>query len=164
MDIVMKRLLVIILSTCIALTGASAAQTFEDYRTRKANLIALAGIFGDLHHVRRMCEPAREADIWRNRMKSLITLEDPDDNGRAELVKTFNEKFRSARGRYRVCDRNARDFAAARAQEGDRLVNALIEPLHAAIERDATRDASIDGANATPPDRNQQLAPNPQIQ
>ena len=68
----MKRLLIFLFA--IVFAGPAIAQTAEDYRRRQADLNALSVVFGELHHIRRHCEPRREADLWRNRMKRMVEL------------------------------------------------------------------------------------------
>ena len=113
----------------MALTGTGFAQTAADYRKRNADLIELATIFGELHHIRRMCEPRYEADVWRERMKMLIELEQPQFDAREAMVKGFNRGFRGAGSRFRRCSRNARDFAAGRALQGEEITDRLTRNL-----------------------------------
>ncbi len=110
-------------------SGASAQQTVADYQQRQADLVALSVIFGELHHIRRSCEPRYEADIWRERMKELVELEEPQPTARNEMVAAFNKAYRRAQNRFSFCDRQARDYAAARANTGERIVERLAEPL-----------------------------------
>lgn len=118
------------LSAAIQPAAAQGAQAeTEDYRARIERLVALARIFGEMHHIRRMCEPARESDIWRERMKSLVALEEPSFDVRDKMVAAFNEGYRAATNRFDACTRDAEDIAAARAAEGEQIVAALSAPL-----------------------------------
>lgn len=135
----MKRRFFIALSLACALAGAAAAQQGrEEYQQRHADLVALSGIFGDLHAIRRICEPRFEADIWRERMKKLIALEEPQPAAREEMVASFNKAYARAQRRFSYCDRRARDYAAARAAQGDVAVERLMAPLYEAAEEDET--------------------------
>lgn len=120
---------------CLALVAATPAlaQDADEYRLRQQNLTKLSGIFGELHHVRRMCEPRREADIWRNRMKKLVELEEPSATHHVKMVDAFNNGYKTAMRRYDYCDRDAEDFAAARAAEGDVIITQLMAPLYSAM-------------------------------
>jgi len=108
----------------------SFAQDAGDYRVRQQNLTKLSGIFGELHHIRRMCEPRREADSWRNRMKKLVELEEPSATHHVKMVDAFNNSYKTAQRRYDYCDRDAEDYAAARAAQGDAIVGQLMAPLY----------------------------------
>ncbi len=110
----------------------------EDYRARQENLIELSKILGELHHVRRMCSPRREADVWRERMKRLVSLEEPADSQKAQMVAAFNDGYRSAQNAFRTCDRGAEDFAAARAEQGEARIHSLTAPLYEALREDET--------------------------
>ncbi len=128
-----------ILAACAVVLSAltpALAQEPEDYRARQENLAKLATIFGEMHHIRRMCEPRREADAWRNRMKKLVELEDPAASQRDVLVRAFNDGYSRAQKRYDICSRSAEDYAASRASEGERIVKALTDPLYESVEGD----------------------------
>lgn len=119
----------------LVLTGEAVAQSAEDYRRRQADLASISQIFGELHHIRRHCDPRREADLWRERMKRMIELEEPTESQQQELVRAFNRGFQGAQARYPSCDRRARDYAAARAMEGDGVLRRLAEPLYEQEQR-----------------------------
>jgi len=118
------------------MANAAAQQTAEDYRQRQADLMALSAIFGEMHHIRRNCEPRFEADAWRERMKKLVELEEPQDLARNDMVASFNKAYSRAQSRFPLCDRRARDYAAARAAQGEQLVARLTEPLREAMEEE----------------------------
>lgn len=131
----MKVLLVTIVALA-AIVSSAAAQTYEDYQRRHADLIALSAIFGELHYIRRTCEPRYEADAWRERMKKLIDLEQPQDSEREEMVSNFNAGYRRVLDRFPVCNARARDYAAARAAQGDEIVDRLLAPLYQTLSDD----------------------------
>lgn len=115
-------------AVCLQL-GAAAAQTLETYQQRQQDLAGLSEIFGELHHIRRTCEPRYEGDVWRERMKKLIELEEPQQAEREAMVQGFNNGYRGAQQRFPDCDRRARDYAAGRAAEGDAIVARLTATL-----------------------------------
>ena len=111
---------------------ATAQLGAADYAKRQRDLVALAGVFGELHHIRRLCEPRRESEVWRERMKSLVNLESPTAKVRQNMVSAFNDGFRRAESQFRECRRSAEDYAAARAVDGEAIVLRLMAPLVAA--------------------------------
>ncbi|MEO1137653.1 MAG: TIGR02301 family protein [Pseudomonadota bacterium] len=113
----------------VLLSAPAAAQDFESYQQRQEDLSELAELFGELHHIRRNCEPRFEGDIWRERMKTLLELEEPQASESEAMVQRFNRGYRNAQRRYPVCDRRARDYAASRAAQGDRIVARLTQSL-----------------------------------
>ncbi len=129
---------ILILATPVS-TQEVAAQESE-WRDRQTALSGLAQIYGELHHIRRMCEPRDEADVWRDSMKKLIELEEPSFDVREAMVKAFNAGYSAAQNRYSYCDRQAEDFAAARAAQGDAYIRSLTAPLY-----EAMRDDDADG-------------------
>lgn len=116
-----------------SLSQAASAQTFDDYQVRQSDLAALSSIFGELHHIRRTCEPRLEADVWRDRMKKLVELEEPQAAGREQMVAAFNKGYRAAQQYFPSCTRRARDHAAARAVRGEAIIDRLTEPLYEAM-------------------------------
>ena len=126
-----------------ALTATTHAQTFEDYQQHQSDLVALAAVFGELHHIRRNCDPRREADTWRERMKQLVELEEPQPAAREEMVAAFNKGYRNAQQRYRTCNRNARDQGARRAALGEAIVERLASELVAAQEEAELNDGPL---------------------
>ena len=92
-----------------------------DYGRRQGDLKALSAVFGELHHLRRMCEPSRETDLWRERMKQMVSLEQPTAGLRREMVAAFNGGYTAAQQRFDRCSRAARDYAAMRARDGRAL-------------------------------------------
>lgn len=124
-------------TTVGAATGAAAQpQSADAYQQRQSDLIELASVFGEMHHIRRSCAPRIEGDVWRERMKRLVDLEQPGAEAREQMVQRFNEGYRNAGDHFPVCDRRARDHAAGRAIFARRIVDRLSAPL-----RQATRDA-----------------------
>ncbi len=127
------RIAIAVLSLAAAASTAGA-QDLDTYHQRQKDLTALSGLFGELHHIRRTCEPRFEGDVWRDRMKKLIELEEPQESEREAMVQEFNKGYRSASARFSGCDRRARDYAAGRAAQGDALIARLTETLHEAEE------------------------------
>ena len=133
------------------LANAQNDPSFEDYQVRQSYLVALSALFGELHHIRRQCNPRGEGDVWRERMKTLVDLEEPQPAARDEMVAAFNKGYRAAQQRFRSCSRNARDHAAARAAQGEMIVARLVEPLEEAMEEGPVFDETA-FQNETPGD------------
>ena len=114
--------------------GASVmAQDDGDYRARLNDLVSVSAIFGEMHHIRRQCDPRGDGDVWRDRMKKLIEFEGPQGPARERMVTAFNDGYRAAQRRFDYCDRGARDYAAQRAADGDAIVARLMAPLYTAL-------------------------------
>ena len=150
----MKKTAVILVPLYVFLEAAAAlyvflvapsalAQTAEEYKRRQGDLTELAAIFGDLHNIRRHCEPQLEADAWRNRMKRIIELEQPKDAQRQEMIAAFNKAYQKSRKRFPQCNRRAKDFAAQRAASAQPIIERLTAPLYANLDNKA--DAGEDG-------------------
>lgn len=127
-------------AAAFAALSPAAAQDDED--ARRGPLTNLSAIFGELHHIRRDCDPEREGDFWRNQMKRLIDLEQPSFEARDAMVSAFNQGYITAQARFPYCDNDAEDYAAARAAIGEALVANLAAPLYA--EMRGEEDDSVD--------------------
>ncbi len=141
-----KRILPIALAALISVSSVATlthAQTLDDYQQHQSDLVALSAVFGELHHIRRQCDPRREGDIWRERMKQLVELEGPQPAAREEMVAAFNKGYRNAQQRFRTCSRNARDQAATRAALGEAIVERLVDELTAAQEDEALNNGPL---------------------
>jgi uncharacterized protein (TIGR02301 family) len=124
-------------------TIALIAPAFALSSARDGALISLSRIFGEMHHIRRMCEPDREADAWRNRMKRLIDLEQPSFELRESMVGAFNDGYLSAQTRHPFCDGAAEDYAAARAAAGEAIVSNLTATIYAEQRRSEEDDIEV---------------------
>lgn len=127
----MARSFFIAALVAIGLAGTVSAQSYQEYQNRRADLRALSEIFGELHHLRRLCAARTEANIWRERMKDLMQLEEPPAEDKQAMARNFNDGYRSAQARHSACDRRTRDYAAARAADGERIIARLSAPLEA---------------------------------
>lgn len=119
-----------VLVLTLMLSAPLAAQQTGDYRRRAEDLRDLAKIFGELHQIRRSCEPGSESEVWRNRMRKLIDLEMPTADLREDMIRSFNVGFRRGEEHYEYCDRDARRRAANLAEDGNEIATRLLEPLY----------------------------------
>ncbi len=108
---------------------SSIALQYDQYVERQQNLVALAGVFGELHHIRRTCEPRLEANIWRRRMQTLVELEEPSNQVHVDMVNAFNKGFQTARTRFPQCSQSAQEIGKDRAFRGKEIVKRLTTPL-----------------------------------
>ncbi len=142
----MKRVILAIFAATAVAHGSRAQEI--DYAQRSRDLLTLSRVFGELHHIRRMCEAWGEEEVWRNRMRKLVELESPQTDLRDQMVAAFNEGFRGAEQRFPYCDREARDYAAASAAEGDAVTARLTAPLYDSLadsgETPAWRSGDVD--------------------
>ena len=125
----------IVLALLFALAATPAPAQRIDYVQRAQDLESLSRVFGELHHIRRLCEPRREAEVWRNRMRKLVELEQPQPALRDRMVAAFNAGFRDVEARFEFCDEDARDYAAASAAQADAIVMRLTQPLYESLSQ-----------------------------
>ena len=75
---------------------ANAPPPYEPQLTR------LAEILGALHHLRTVCR-APDANVWRDRLASLIEADSAPPDRRDRLAGAFNASFRTWARSYRTC-------------------------------------------------------------
>ncbi len=123
----MRRLVFLVVGVFLIVMPARAQ--YDDYLVRKQHLIDLSGIFGELHHIRRLCEPESEANVWRQRMQTLIELEAPDNATHLKMVESFNLAFRRGKDVSVSCTKQAQRRAKDLAWRGAAIVDSLTLPL-----------------------------------
>ena len=107
--------LILVLASSFLVVSPAAASRSDD-------LVLLSTVFGELHFVRRLCEPVREQDYWRERMKQLVALEKPTARERRRLVEGFNKGYNNAQGQFSACTAQAELFSINRAERGEAIV------------------------------------------
>ena len=122
----------IILAFVMLCLAAPASAQFRSPEDRNDALVSLARIFGEMHHIRRLCGRGDEDDIWRERMKRVIELEAPSFEQRERMVLAFNDGYVSAQGRFPDCTSEAESYAASRAATGEALVSNIAASARAA--------------------------------
>ena len=155
-----KAPIIAALAVLAAAPTATAQQSLAQYQQRKTDLVALSGLFGELHQIRRLCEPRLEGDAWRERMKKLIELEEPQPQLRDDMVASFNKGYRAAGQHFQSCSRRARDHAAARAVQGETIIARLTAPLYDTLEQQKQEDAQTPSLSLRDPGL---LRPNPEL-
>ena len=114
------RIFLALVMLCLA---APAGAQFRSPEDRNDALVSLSRIFGEMHHIRRLCGRGDEEDIWRERMKRVIDLEAPSFEQRERMVVAFNDGYVSAQGRFPGGTSAAESSAAGRAATGEALVS-----------------------------------------
>lgn len=90
----------------------------------QGQLLELAGILGQLHHLRGDCVSG-ERQLWRDNMMELVRLENPPVTRKDEMVEGFNSAYARARTRYPACNKQAARMAIELAEDGELLSRAI---------------------------------------
>lgn len=123
-----------VLALILLFVAAPAGAQFRSAEDRNDALVSLARIFGEMHHIRRLCGRGDEDDIWRERMKRVIELEAPSFEQRERMVVAFNDGYVNAQGRFSDCSDEAEYYAAGRAATGEALVSNIAASARAASQ------------------------------
>jgi uncharacterized protein (TIGR02301 family) len=122
------RFAALLLVPFLLLTGAPPTSAQETLAPYQRQLISLSQILGTVHHIRSLCRRGEET-VWRDAMMDLIRLEDPSQETRERMVRSFNEAYHEARARYPSCSSAAEAEARRLAGEGERLVATMAAQL-----------------------------------
>ncbi len=83
-------------------------------------MLRLSEILGSLHYLRELCN-AKEGQVWREQMESLLEKEEPTQARREHLISRFNHGFRGFQEIYRECTPAAAEAANRYLRQGARL-------------------------------------------
>lgn len=83
-------------------------------------MLRLSEILGSLHYLRELCN-AKEGQVWREQMESLLEKEEPTQTRREHLIARFNHGFRGFQEIYRECTPAAAEAANRYLRQGARL-------------------------------------------
>lgn len=114
---------------CLGVAPAAAQtprQSTPDDRPYDAQLLRLSEILGAMHYLRELCG-AREGQLWRDQMQSIIKVEGTTAIRRAKLVKSFNKGYRGFRRTYRDCNDSARVAVNRFLEEGAEISDAMVK-------------------------------------
>ncbi|TWG67638.1 MULTISPECIES: TIGR02301 family protein [unclassified Aminobacter] len=107
-------------ATALLLAAAIAAQPVRAADSPFENqLLRLAEILGALHYLRNLC--GEESVEWRDRMNTLLEVENPDESRRARFVASFNKGYRSYQQSYATCTTSAVEAINRYMREGEAL-------------------------------------------
>ena len=128
------KIVLALLAFAIAATPALAqddtrTDASDIYRGRQDHLVLLAETLGELHHLRQLCHRNSRPDLWRERMKELVTLEEPVAVTRQKMIEGFNRRFKKAETDWPNCSLDASERTRSLAGEGRAIANLLADPF-----------------------------------
>lgn len=124
-------LLVLVLGPAI-MSPAKAQATADEmagFEARQQLLIDLAGTLGALHELRKLCYYYDRPNLFRDRMKELIALEEPAPATQDKMINAFNSERRKIENRFDFCDAEAEFELQRLAKAGQEQVAALSKPF-----------------------------------
>ena len=124
----------IALLAAASLCGPAAAQprvpeAAEAFAQRQADLVALAGMLGELHRLRQVCYVEEGPDLFRQRMMSIVPLEMPMGATRLDMISAFNAGYRAASSQHAICGREARAAYSRTAERALVVTERLYAPF-----------------------------------
>ena len=113
--------------TPAAQAGEAELFTFAE---RQTQLVEMARLLGTLHHYHKICRPRHYSpELFRDRMKELITFEDPQNSTRGQMIAAFNQGVERGEARARYCEYEAEMELRRLGTEGLMLSERLARPL-----------------------------------
>ncbi|MGV6800857.1 MAG: TIGR02301 family protein [bacterium] len=108
---------------------AFAQEAMENWAKRDNDLIELSRVIGQMHHLHRICHPYDYADLYKDRIKQLITLEVPQEKIKKQMIDAYNEGYNRMKTDYYDCDYRAAEEVSRLSQQGEQLANRLAAPF-----------------------------------
>jgi len=90
----------------------------------ESQLLRLAEVLGSVHYLRNLC--GETGNVWRERMETLLTTENPDPERRARLIASFNRGYRSYQSTYLSCTASATLAISRYMEEGEKLSRDIV--------------------------------------
>lgn len=117
--------------TLFCLVGLQPSAQAQDVNqaTRSRDLTELSRVIGAMHHFHMLCHPYDYPQLYRDRMKELVTLEEPQPSARTAMIEAFNGGFNTAQVTYEFCGYEAETEMRRLADEGGRLTARLAAPF-----------------------------------
>ena len=110
---------------CAAGQPVRRAQAADD-RPYDAKLLQLTEILGRLHWLRGICG-AKEGQLWRDQMKTLLRSEGTSAKRRVKLVKSFNRGYRIFRRTHKTCTNLAVEAMERFMKQGAEIADKLVK-------------------------------------
>ena len=98
-------------------------------RFGEAELLQLSSVLGGVHYLRSKCS-RREKQVWRDRMQTLLKIEQPSIMLEDKMVEEFNAAYKRQERKHSRCNRDAKDEAKRLALEGQALINRMSQALN----------------------------------
>ena len=132
----MKTLAVIAVLSLVQVTDPIAQGDISvdtqiySFAERQQQLIDMAELLGQIHHLHQICQPYDYfPERYRNRMKELVTLEEPVLTTRNDMVAAFNDGFQSTKARFDYCGPEAETEMRSLGADGTELTRQLAGPF-----------------------------------
>ncbi len=143
----MKYLAVLALSVFVQEGELSALGETEEetqlysFAERQQQLIDMAQLLGEIHHLHQICQPYDYfPERYRDRMKELVTLEEPIAATKESMISSFNEGFQSMKARFDYCDSGAEAEMRDLGGQGVILTRKLAAPFRRGVLTDPRED------------------------
>lgn len=106
-----------------------AQETFT-FAERQGQLEELARLLGQMHHYHQMCRPYDyRPELFRDRMKELVTLEEPLAGTKQKMIEAFNAGFQSAKAQHDFCGYEAQQTMLSISDKGAALTSKIAAPF-----------------------------------
>ena len=117
-------LIAIAAGTILPATSATSQGRFGE-----TELLQLSSVLGGIHYLRSKCSRS-EKQVWRERMQTLLKIEQPSIALEDKMVEAFNAAYKRQERRHSRCNRDAKDEAKKLAIEGQGLINRMTQALN----------------------------------
>ncbi|GGD07294.1 TIGR02301 family protein [Aquisalinus flavus] len=129
--------------SALPLSATAQGATASAWQQRSTDLVTMSRLLGNLHHYHQLCYPGDwRPDLYRDRMKEMVSLEDPYETLKDDMIDGFNEAYRATSDSYAQCTAAAIEAMRQTASSGDVVAGRLAAPYRevSGYDYDATGD------------------------
>jgi len=113
----------------LPLTATAQNETTSAWQQRSTDLVTMSHLLGNLHHFHQLCYAGDwRPDLYRDRMKEMVSLEDPYETLKDDMINGFNEAYRETSANYAQCTAAAVEAMRQAASNGDVVAGRLAAP------------------------------------
>ena len=121
---------ILLLSVSPAVSQDASQPEIFTFSQRQEQLVEVSSILGRMHQLHQICQPGDYLpDRFRDRMKELVTIEEPPEKTKADMISAFNNSYQSAKRQHLICDGAAQEAMQQAAIKGRVLSGKLASPF-----------------------------------
>ncbi|MCI5043432.1 MAG: TIGR02301 family protein [Aquisalinus sp.] len=121
--------------------GPEVETQLFSFAERQQQLIDMAQLLGQIHHLHQICQPYDYfPERYRDRMKELVTLEEPITKTKDAMITSFNDGFQYMKAEFDYCNSDAETQMRELGSQGVTLTGKLAMPFRRGVLTDPSKE------------------------